>query len=290
MQTKTFIRILAALLFLAALLPGCSSEPEPKVEPDDLFVPHARKKCVLLVGDSLSIGLANQLQSAYKGQNALRFVHLGRVSSGLTRPELIDWPKTLATLSGREKPDAVVIMIGANDDKSLPGPDGGSIPFESAAWDKAYSRAVAEFLDIARSGNPDATLYWIGAPVMSDPALAAAMRRINAIIATTCARKNARFIDAATLFTDKRGGFARYAVDEDGDIRSIRYPDGVHLTVSGAKMLAGYVLKSLDKQYRPLLNAAGRELHRACETFRPVTPETAERLLAAIQHDSAAHE
>jgi hypothetical protein len=289
MPTKTFIRILAALLFLAALLPGCSSEPEPKVEPDNLFAPHARKKTVLLVGDSLSISLANQLRDAYKGQKALYFAHLGRVSSGLTRPELIDWPKALADLSRREKPDAVVIMIGANDEKSLPGPDGGSVPFESAAWDKAYSRAVAEFLDIARSGNPDAALYWVGAPVMSDPALAAAMRRINAIIATTCARKNARFIDVASLFSDKLGGFARYAVDEDGDIRSIRYPDGVHLSVSGAKMLAGQVLNSLDKQYRPPLNAAGRELHRACETFRPVTPETAQRLLAAI-HDSAAHE
>lgn len=286
MPQSALIRILAVLFLIAAILPGCSSEPEPKVEPDNLFTPHARKKTVLLVGDSLSIGLTDQLQDAYKGQKTLRFVHLGRVSSGLTRPELIDWPKALADLSRREKPDAVVIMIGANDDKGLPGPDGANVPFESADWDKAFGRAVSELLGIARSGNPDAALYWVGAPVMGDPALNQAMRRINAVIAKACARKDARFIDAAPLFSDERGGFARYAVDGDGDIRSIRYPDGVHLTVSGAKMLAGQVLKSLDKPFRPPLNPAGRELHRACETFKPVTPETADRLLADIEHES----
>ncbi len=271
------------LLFLLAfvLLASCSSEPEkqPSVEPEGLFSAKAPAKTLLLAGDSLSISLAEQLSLAVEGQKSWRFAHLGKVSSGLTRPDLLDWPKTLADLVRRERPDAVLIMIGANDDKPVPQKDGPPALFGAPGWDEAYSRAVAEFIDIARSQNPDVPITWIGPPVMGGAPLSQAMRRISAVIAKTCAQKRVRYVETLSLFADETGAFARYAVDDDGDLRSIRTPDGVHLTISGAKMLSGKTLKAIHPEIRLPENPAVREAMRAVDKFRPLPQEEAERML-----------
>jgi len=92
---------LVAVFFLAGavlVLPACEREPDKtpgtaKVEPGDIFRQRAPEppacatvRRLLVIGDSLSISLGEQLEHALGGVPGLDFTRDGTRSTGLTRP------------------------------------------------------------------------------------------------------------------------------------------------------------------------------------------------------------
>ena len=58
-------------------------------------------------------------------------------------------------------------MIATNDNKTMTRPDGSRVAFGRPGWDAEYARRVRRLVELARTGNPAARVYWIGAPVMA---------------------------------------------------------------------------------------------------------------------------
>ncbi len=289
-------RVLAALACLACLLgTACGQDEAPKTaDAPKATAPAAtpaktaspagasqssqtpqssqtRAKRLLVVGDSLSISLGEQLEHALAGAPGLDFTRDGQRSTGLSRPELLDWPARLRELVAKSPPDIVVIMIGANDVMPLTAGDGSRVYFDQPAWGETYAAKARELVAICRQANPEVAISWVGAPSMGDAALATGVKRVNAVLAKMCAEAGCRFIDAEAAFSDADGRYTRHARDAaTGEATAIRTADGVHLTEAGARLLAGLTAASLvGKEQLP--PAAGLdELRAQAQDLRPV--------------------
>ncbi len=195
------------------------------------------RESVLLIGDSLSISLGQQLERHYALRPGVEFHRQGKVSSGLARPDFYDWEAQLTSLARRQRPNLLVIMLGTNDDKPLRTAT-GVLSFGSRDWDREYRRRVQSLVDIARRHNPAVEIHWIGAPVMGKDKLDQAVRHINGVVAAQLARNtNCQFIDTRSSLTNQSGAYTQYTRTSSGQVQ-LRADDGVHLTPTGAALLA----------------------------------------------------
>jgi len=201
---------------------------------------------ILVIGDSLSIPLGKGLESYFSQLPGIHFKRLGRVSSGLARPDFFDWEKNVASLAASMKPSTVVIMIGTNDNQTMRREDGSSARFGTKAWSAEYERRMNRLFELLESRNPDVNIFWVGAPIMESEDLARDVKAINAAIGELCeAKANCQFIDTWDVLADDKGRFADFLVDNTGERVRVRAGDGVHLSHSGARMLADRCLQAL---------------------------------------------
>jgi hypothetical protein len=208
-------------------------------------------RSLLVVGDSLSISLGEQLERHFsKYSDRVAFQRLGKVSSGLARPEFFDWEQNLEDLMSRRQTGIVVVMIGTNDNKPL-NSDNHSIAFGTASWRREYTARLQRLYQICRQSNPGVRVFWIGAPVMSDPLLNREVRIINRTIASWCRGKpGCEYVSTWSTLADKEGKFAQYLQDEQtGEPIMIRTKDGVHLTSHGSQLLARVTIDAILKHY-----------------------------------------
>ena len=216
--------------------------------------PTAPGKNILVAGDSLSLFLADALRPLLAHRPQTVFASRGKVSSGLARPDFFNWDREMAALVAANHPDTVIIMIATNDNQTMTRPDGSKVAFGRPAWDAEYGRRIRRLVELARSANPAARVYWLGAPVMGDPKLNADVAAINGVIARELAMlPGCRFIDVSRTLADAAGRYAPAQATPDGP-RTTRTKDGVHLTPYGARLLAGATLASLG----PNLASLGR--------------------------------
>ncbi len=199
---------------------------------------------VLVVGDSLSIPLGERLQEYFNLRPGITFHRLGKISSGLARPDFFDWEANLKAMVNRHKPDAVFIMIGTNDTKNLTTPSGSMRTFGKKGWEKEYVRRGQRLLDICRRANPDVSLFWVGAPVMEQAELDRDVRVVNKALVRLCASNpNCTYIDTRDVLADSRGSFISHQTDENGQSIRLRAKDGVHVTKAGSLLLADRCLE-----------------------------------------------
>ncbi|GAB6036389.1 hypothetical protein JCM15519_09480 [Fundidesulfovibrio butyratiphilus] len=223
--------------------------------PKGLFVSRGAKQrasSLLVAGDSLSIGLGEQLERTLGQEPGLRFRRLGRVSSGLARPDFFDWEATMTALVERMHPDVALIMLGTNDSKLLRTEDGSqlSAAFGSPEWDRAYAAWVERILAICRAANPGVIIFWVGSPVMADPGLSRELKHVNAVISrVVAAHGDCYFLDTWELFS---GPDRRYvsAKPDLADGSTLRARDGVHLTQAGAQALAEFCRWAMESRVR----------------------------------------
>jgi len=221
----------------------------PKLGPKDLFSNRLSRRQIntlAVAGDSLSIGLASELEKNLASRPKLGFAKLGKVSSGLARPDFFDWDRHMEDLARRYRPDAVVVMLGTNDNKHLRMQDGSQIPYGTPEWNRTYMGRVQRIVDIIRAHNPTATVFWMGAPVMADPDLSRDLKHINALVRKVMAAgRDCHFVDTWALFADSGGGFAFSKPDVEAGA-TLRARDGVHLTTAGAQALAERCMAALE--------------------------------------------
>ena len=226
-----------------------------RLTPRGLFVsrtPRRQVSSLLVAGDSLSISLAEQLERGLAQDGRMRFGRLGKVSSGLARPDFFDWEAAMEILAGRMKPEVALIMLGTNDSKLLRGPDGSQLgaSFATPEWDQAYAARVQRIISICRKGNPGVLIFWVGSPVMSDPTLSRELEHVNAVIArTVAANRDCYFVETWDVFS---GPDREFVMHKPGlsDGMPLRARDGVHLTQAGAQALAERCLWVMESRVR----------------------------------------
>lgn len=267
--------LLAVLMASLILPPGL-----PKAGAAATAAAATGERRILLVGDSLSIGLGKQLDAVFAGRAGVRFAHLGKVSSGLANPAFFDWDAQLAAQVRTHRPDVVLIMLGANDDKPLPTADGRQAAFGSRDWDMAYGERLARLHGIARSENAQAAIYFIGVPVMGDPAFNGRMAHVNGVLAKAARNlPGCAFIDVKDVLADPSGAFAPVAKAPDGEVVKLRASDGVHISGAGSRLLAARCLEAMadaaglpkaallasleDKDLRPVAAASASPIRLA---------------------------
>ncbi len=199
---------------------------------------------VLVVGDSVGLDLGQPLVSDLAATGVITPTLDGREDTGLSRPDYFDWPAELLVDLANDRPQLVVVMIGANDPQSLVGGD-TSIPYGAPGWNAGYGRRVGAFIDDAASAG--ARVLWVGMPPMAAPQLNGEMQMINSLVQKQIdARPHvATYLASSSVLADAQGNFTPYLPNAAGAEVNIRTVDGIHLTPGGGELLAQAVIATI---------------------------------------------
>jgi uncharacterized protein len=234
--------------------PTTPAETQPPPSPRRVRFTPKRPLRLWMAGDSLVIVPGESLLRDVAGNRAIaadRSID-GRLSTGLERPDVYNWFTAIRNEMRKRKPNAVVLMLGGNDDHGyMTGlPAGESIStFGSLAWRKEYRRRVATIMDaVTRSG---AYLVWIGLPIAKSDERTQRYDTINAIVQSEAAKHPGRvsYLDTYFFFAGANGGFAQYVKDASGQLVKMRADDGVHFERPAGDLIAAKVLSELEDRF-----------------------------------------
>jgi uncharacterized protein len=193
-------------------------------------------------GDSLAGSLGPSLGELTGKSGIVQPVVDSRVSSGLLSPDFFNWAKKGADDMVTFNPEVAVFIIGANDAKNLAKGAG-----QDPQWQARYSSLVEQMLNVL-AGN-GRSVYWVGAPVMSDAAFSQRVQQVNAVFRDVAANhRGVTYVDAFTIFSGPDGKYASMLPGPDRKAVWVRAQDGVHFTPAGSDVLAKTVFDQLDPQ------------------------------------------
>jgi hypothetical protein len=230
--------------------PRTTPDEKPEV-PKRAFSPQDQAS-LYVTGDSLSITPGESIINQALGTGVIGLLGPvdGHVATGLARPEVFNWPAYLTEVVTRDKPDAVVLTIGSNDDQTLTG-DGGGQSFGSPEWITEYGRRVGGLMD-ALTGSGDTTLFWVGIPPMANTErFDTKYSIINEIVESEAAKRPGKvaFVDTVPVLSAFGGGYTEYLQRDDGSLIQVRATDGIHFTREGGDLIAAEVLKTMRETF-----------------------------------------
>lgn len=235
------------ILAIALLASFCSFSEEPPC-----YAPKGSiSEPVLFFGDSMMRILGNQAVKAFKKKGYGDVDSFSSIGSGLARASVFDWNAKIVDLLEKHNPQMVFIAIGSNDRQALEDGNGNTIPYsDRAAWKENYSKLVGGVMDRLMLGGVK-TIVWLMPPDMMDKANsehASLLRTILSEEASTGERKGKiQLLDLRPVLSTTPGKYSRYKMSPTGEALSVRDPDGIHLSVAGAKLVAEAILKEYGK-------------------------------------------
>ena len=198
---------------------------------------------VLSVGDAVGGGLGAGLLRMGEIDGRYDVTIRFNEESGLARPDLYDWPATLAKLLETSRFDVIVVMMGANDRQQIR--DGNARhAFGSPGWTDAYRRQLDRMLDVLKSSG--AKVYWVSLPPMADADYDTAIQAINALQKEQVEARGAAWVDIRANFLTPDGRFLESGPDESGEITRLRGLDGVSFFKQGNNVMGQLVLKAMQ--------------------------------------------
>jgi lysophospholipase L1-like esterase len=164
-----------------------------------------------------------------------------RISTGISKPSLLDWQAHSREQARRLAPDVTVVFLGANDGFAMGGAECCGMP-----WIAEYARRAREMMrTYARAGR--GRVYWLLLPAARGgffkqvyPAVDAALREAAAGL-----RDDVRLIGLDRVFTP--GNRFRPSMRIGGKRVKVRQGDGIHLTAAGASLTANLVIRALRR-------------------------------------------
>ena len=212
-----------------AFEPSAVGEPAPRPLP-------LRK--VLVTGDSMVLPLDAELGRRLAGDD-VDVVRDPQLGTGISQTELVDWARLSREQTRAERPDAVVVFMGANE--GFPMRD---VECCGRAWAAEYAFRTRRVMDTFRRAGA-ARVYWLTLPAPRDEDRREIARSVNAAISVAAApyRAHVRVLDMAAVFTPR---FAyRDAIGRD----IVREADGIHLNGRGASLAADRVVAALRRDF-----------------------------------------
>jgi uncharacterized protein len=236
-------------------VPGSTSPPTVDTTPR---VPTADDPArILIAGDSDAGTFGPYLETLLDDTGVASSTLEYEVSTGLARPDVVDWPAKFRQIIPTIDPDIVVVTFGGNDAQGLAevggnfihqqptGEEGGDVE-----WRAEYGRRVGEVMDYLSSEGR--TLIWVGIPNDDNPDVTARMRVQDEVVRDQIAsRPHVLFVDTWRRFSGREGNWAEYVIDpRDGQGKDVRADDGFHLNVAGAEILALDIAEVIHQELR----------------------------------------
>ncbi len=200
-------------------------------------------RTLLVTGDSMSQPLDAILARRLSGGEATQVIRDPHIGTGISKPDLLDWGRLSVRQVGRDKPDAVVVFIGANE--GFPIDD---IPCCGVKYAAAYATRARTMMNTYRRAGTG-RVYWLTLPLPRDGDRQRVARTVNAAVRAAAAayRAQVRVLDLTTLFTP--GGRFRDSMAVDGKPTLVREADGIHLNEAGSELAASVVQRALAEDF-----------------------------------------
>lgn len=121
----------------------------------------------------------------------------------------------------------------------------GTHEFRSERWTELYNKRIDDTIAVLKGrGIP---VYWVGLPSIRGPRSTGDMSYLNELFRARAEKAGIVFVDVWDGFVDEGGRFVMQGADFEGQIRRLRSGDGVYFTKSGARKLAHYVEREMQR-------------------------------------------
>jgi hypothetical protein len=201
---------------------------------------------ILLMGDSLGNNLAYGMLGQLTKEPTLKFVRKAKSSTGLSNAWFYNWHNNLATFLKQEKPNLVVVFLGANDRQNYVV-NNKVQNFGTEAWKKTYRSNVTKIA--AASTKAGAYVLWVGMPIMKPYNYAKGITTIDEQFAMAVPLvPGATYLPTRAFTADASGAYREGAL-VNGTYSQLRGQDGIHFTAMGQNVLATYVINSIVRTY-----------------------------------------
>jgi hypothetical protein len=206
-------------------------------------------RTLLVTGDSMAMPLDAELARRLADVDGLKTIRDPHVGTGISQSDIVDWGRLSVSQVRKHRPDAVVVIIGANE--GFPFLIGGrQVECCGPDWTAEYATRARTMMNTFRQGGA-ARVYWLLLPGPRDHDRQVIARAVNEAdtVAAEVYRAQVRILDLGRIFTP--GGHYRDAIPIDGRDEIVRQADGVHLNQAGAGVAAGPVLRALRADFGP---------------------------------------
>lgn len=177
---------------------------------------------------------------------------VARNGTALTNPGFFNWELNAEQEMSSRDPDAVVMLIGANDGFNVEV-DGELFAPGTPEWETEFARRTAVVMKTL-SGNGKRPVYWVPPPTSRDQQYNEIYRSQNRAVKRAAESvEGARYVD---IFSTINDGEYSDQVEIDGRKILGRQSDGIHFNREGAEVPAGLVLAAMAEDYPALKGAA----------------------------------
>lgn len=203
--------------------------------------PRGGRLKLLATGDSMVQIVDGFLRDGLGSAGTLRSD--ARISTGISKPEMLDWIAKSRSQARRLRPDVTVVYLGANDGYSMTTPSGAIAGCCGDAWIEEYARRAARMMRAYARGRAG-RVYWLTLPAPRGGPFRKVYGPVNAAIRRAASKTaGARVVPIDAVFTP---GFRyRDTLIRNGRAVWVRQGDGVHFNVTGASIVASEILARL---------------------------------------------
>jgi len=181
-------------------------------------------------GDSFGDGVYSALYRLLPGKAGFQVDKYSQPSTGFTRYRRLDLEQHDDQQIDGQSLDVAVISFGANDAQGVCD-NGHCGALMGTFWQRVISARVESYVAMLRRHG--AQVYWVGLPVMRDPAFDADARAMDEFYRGLMARLDVPYIEIRRLTADAQGQYQAYYLDKDGTPKLFRAGDGVHMSMNG---------------------------------------------------------
>src|SRR5258708_4299020 len=121
----------------------------------------------------------------------------------------------------------------------------GPWEFQSEKWEDAYIKRIDATIAALKSGG--VPVIWVGLPSQRDTEASANSSYLNEIYRSRAEKAGIAYVDIWDGFVDEAGKFSQQGPDYLGQTRRLRTSDGVYFTKFGARKLAHYVEREIER-------------------------------------------
>jgi hypothetical protein len=140
----------------------------------------------------------------------------------------------------------------------------GPFEFHTDQWEAGYVKRIDATVAALKSGN--VPVFWVGLPAQRGPKASSDASYLNELYRSRAEKAGVIFVDIWDGFVDEQGRYSPRGPDFEGQNRRLRSADGTYFTRAGARKLAHYVEREIDR------SEANRAIAVLPTTIEPVSP------------------
>jgi hypothetical protein len=217
------------------------------------------KRRILVVGaSSIQYAMGVELERRLPAYEGVTVKRVGKLATGLSRPDLFDWAAQIDVMARQFKPDLVIANFGGNCAQNVPIGEYEEIEFGTDEWDRYYAERVKEIVAVARKHGAD--MVFAGMPNMRDPAFRARMARLNRAQRHAVEAAGSLWISTWEM-TSTRTGQYKKLIEWQGQIGGMRTIDGIHFRTIGASYVVDHLMQAVERHF--VLSPTAPDLARA---------------------------
>jgi hypothetical protein len=173
---------------------------------------------------------------------------VARNGTALTNPGFFNWELNAEQETAARDPDAVVMLIGANDGFNV-DVDGELFAPGTPEWETEFARRAAVVMKTL-GGDGERPVYWVPPPTARDATYNEIYRSQNRAVKRAAESvEGGRYVDVFSTIND---GEYSDQVEIDGRKVLGRQSDGIHFNREGAEVPARLVLEAMAEDYPAL--------------------------------------